>query len=153
MRAAGLYRLALAYDPNNEAIEALLEEADALAASAKAEELLSRARSAEALGNLDEAERYFREAVEADPANARTLLLLLRFLLARGTKADSVVDMARKVTYLDRHSVEGWTLYGQLLLECGERAKAKKAFEQAVDLDETADEAKEALKKLRWTLF
>ncbi|MDF1565078.1 MAG: DnaJ domain-containing protein [Deltaproteobacteria bacterium] len=152
-QAANLYRLALTYDPGNEAMEALLEEADALSASTRAEDLLDRARSAEALGNLQEAEELLREAVKADPAGSNTLLTLVRFLLARGAKPDTVLGMAQKVTYLDRHSVEGWTLYGRVLVQLGEKSKAKKAFEQAVDLDETADEAKEALKKLRWTLF
>jgi len=152
-QATNLYRLALSYDEGNATFEALLEEANGLAASSRCEDLLSKARSAAAMGNDSEAERFHREAAEADPSNSEALFLLVKYLFAKGRDPSTFVEMAQKVTYLERHNPEAWTMYGKLLLLSGDKAKAKRAFEQAVDLDETADEAKEALKQLRWKLF
>lgn len=151
-QAASLYQLAASYDPGDARLAARAQAADEKARALRAEELGDKAVAAAALGNAGEAERLLRQAMETEPGEARWAVSLGRALLRRG-QPEAAEEPARKAVAAASRSAEVWTLLGQVLLARGEKKEAKTAFQRAVSLDETADEAKEALKTLRWSLF
>ncbi len=153
-RAANLYQLAREFDPEAKGLDARIAEARRRAGARIAEELLHQAMSEETLGNLERAEALLREAVEAYPEGAEIRLRLARFLLARGPQDPAeVVALGKRATELERSKAEAWVVLGHAYLAQGDKKAAKRAYQRAVQLDETADEAKEGLKSLRWVLL
>lgn len=152
-QAANLYQMALSHDPGNPELEALRDEERAAGASEKAEELLHRAGSEEVMGEPDRAMALRREALEADPDNMELILMIVAFLSVKGGKEEEVLALTRRATKLGRYDAQAWTAHGHAHRAAGDKKMAKKAYETAIDIDQGSDDARAALKKMKWTLF
>jgi curved DNA-binding protein CbpA len=152
-QAASLLQLAATFDPHNGSLASQRDAATESAKSLQLEELMSKVNAAEVMGNSELAEAHLRVAVALDAPDPRAHLALARVILRRGRDPAEALNLAQKATDRARHSAEAFTVLGLAQAAAGDKKAAKAAFQRAVDLDPTADEAKEGLKNLRWSLF
>lgn len=132
-------------------IQSLLATARRNVDSHRAAHELDRAAEAEQLGNLTAALTGFRSAVSMDPNSARAAAGASGVLFRLGQDLKEARLLAERAVQLEPRNAGYQALAGKILLELGAKKLAKKAFEEAVRLDPTQSEAKEQLKKLRWT--
>ncbi len=151
--AASLLQLAATFNPLNAELARQRDAASEVAKETQLEELMVKVNAADVMGNTDLAEAHLRAAVALDASDPRAHVALARALLKRGRNADEVVALALAATERGRRNPEAFTVLGQAHLAAGDKKAARTAFQRAVDLDPTADEAKEGLKTLRWSLF
>lgn len=147
--AANDLQLAQGLDPQNREIAALAADARKKAGAAKGVELFRTALEAEALGNATGALAGFRDALEADPTNARAAAHGVKAAARLGdlVSARALADAAIKAG--PRSAVAHEALGVVLELE-GNKKDARRAYERALQLDPELDGARERLKKLRW---
>jgi curved DNA-binding protein CbpA len=152
-QAANLYRLALGHSPGDAALEARLAEVDGKAAALRAEDLVQKAEAASVLGDHDRALAMLEEAIGLVPKHLGAHLARGSLLAARGAPTDEVLEAARQAVASDRKSARAWMMYGRALLKDGNKKEAKTAFTRALEINPKSEDAQEALKKLRWTIF
>ena len=151
--AASLLQLAATFDPKNAELARQRDSTTEIAKATQLEDLMVKVNAAQVMGNPELAEAHLRAAVALDAADPQAHVALARLLLRRGRAPDEVVTLALAATDRGRRNPEAFTVLGQAHLAAGDKKAARTAFQRAVDLDPTADEAKEGLKTLRWSLF
>ena len=86
------------------------------------------------LKRLPEAEASFRKANELQPGVINTLREIVRCLGEQG-KHSEALPFARKATEVGPVDAGAWGNLAMCLIQCGERAEARKAIDFAIDLD------------------
>ena len=86
------------------------------------------------LKRLTEAEASFRKANELQPGVINTLRELVRCLGEQG-KHSEALPFAREATEVGTVDAGAWGNLAMCLIQCGERAEARKAIDFAIDLD------------------
>jgi hypothetical protein len=86
------------------------------------------------LHRREEAERAFRKANELHPGVINTLRELVRCLAEQG-KHPEALAFARETTEVGPVDAGAWGNLAMCLIQCGERAEARKAIDFAIDLD------------------
>ena len=143
---------ASALEPAAADVRTLGEQARRKAQASKAKELHVRARASEAAGDREGAQLLAEQAAEAEPGEPRHQLLVARLALARGApetaraRADAAVRAAP--TMAAAHA-----LLGEALAALGDSAAARRSLERALELDGTLEDARRALRKLRWSFL
>lgn len=151
--AASLMKLASTFDPRDTRLAADRDRISEAAKTDQITDLLTKASAAGVMGNTELEEAHLRAAVDLDADDPRAHVALVRLLLRRGRDPEEARALARAAAERGRKSAEAFTALGQAEAAAGDKKAAKAAFQRAVDLDPTADEAKEGLKSLRWSLF
>lgn len=152
-QAASLLKLATTFDPNSARLAERAKEMEVRAKATELDELLGKAHIADTLGNLDMAEAHLEAAVALEAPDPRGHIAYVRHLLARGKRHEKALEAARRAVEIGPRSAEAFTVLGHALVATGDKKEARAAYQRAATLDATADEAKEALKSLRWSLF
>jgi tetratricopeptide (TPR) repeat protein len=86
------------------------------------------------LNRQREAEPAFRKANELQPGVMNTLLELVRCLGEQG-KHQEALSFAREATRVDSTDAAAWGNLAMCLIQCGQRAEARRAIDCATDLD------------------
>ncbi|HYG67487.1 MAG TPA: DnaJ domain-containing protein [Anaeromyxobacteraceae bacterium] len=152
VQAANDFQLVLGMDPDHAEARALAAEARRKAAEARGAERYERGIAAAAIGSWAAAVRAFREALLANPLDARPAVHGVRAALELGdsTTARELGEAAVRAAPRSGASHEA---LGLALAAGGDGRAAKKAFERALELDPALAAAKERLKKLRWSFL
>jgi curved DNA-binding protein CbpA len=151
-QAANDFQLVLGIDPDHAEARALATEARRKVTEARATEAFDRGIAAEAVGSWAAAVQAFREALEANPIDARPAVHGVRAALQLGdfTTARQLGDAAVRAAPRSGTSHEA---LGLALVAAGDARAAKKSFERALEREPELEVAKEQLKKLRWSFF
>ena len=99
-------------------------------------------------GDIDQAERAFRRAIEVEPTYARAHRLLGVTLSAR-QDFRAATDEFRRATELDPTSAESWNNLGAAREHGGDVAGAVEAYERALALDPSLEQARQNLQRAR----
>jgi curved DNA-binding protein CbpA len=150
LSAAAPLDLASQMDPKNAEVQALLAKVRQKKGSARAAAEVDRGQEAELLGNLALAAAAYRSAFNLDPKNAKAAAKAAALLLRAQDFREAKV-LAEKAVMLEPGIASHRVLHGKILFELGLKKLAKKEFEEALRLNPGQAEAKDALKKLRWT--
>lgn len=151
-QAANDLLLAQGMDPQNAELAALAAEARRRAATQRAGDAFERALAAEAMGNHGRALAAFREALEADPRHARAAAGGARAALAAGDVA-AARELAEAGVRAAPSAGFAHEALGEVLEAQGARKEARRALERAVELDPKLEQARERLKRLRWSFL
>ncbi|HSN15004.1 MAG TPA: DnaJ domain-containing protein [Anaeromyxobacteraceae bacterium] len=149
--AANDFFTVLGIDANHAEARALGNDARAKANAAKANEALERAVKASLGGQRESAVEALRAAVEAEPANAKTLLRASRVAADCGAweAARQFSEAAVRVAPRSGGAAEA---LGVALEALGRKDEARRALERAVELDPQLATARERLKKMKGLL-
>jgi curved DNA-binding protein CbpA len=152
MQAANDFQLVLGMDPDHAEARRLAAEARRKAAEARAAERFDRGIAAAAVGSWAMAVQAFREALEANPFDARPAVHGVRAALQLGdfATARQLGDAAVRASPRSGTSHEA---LGLALAAAGDGRAAKKFLERALELEPDLTAAKERLKKLRWSFL
>jgi curved DNA-binding protein CbpA len=148
LEAAGAVRLAIAFDPSNEAFREPFAEVQRRAHEERASALQKQAEGALELRDLPQALKLFEEAVHYRPADAELAFHAARLAwqgLAALRKAKELA--AHAVELAPENAVYRRTL-GMIYRDAGLAANAKRQLEAALRLDPKDTEAKAALRGL-----
>jgi curved DNA-binding protein CbpA len=148
LEAAGAVRLAIAFDPSNEAFREPFAEVQRRAHEERASALQKQAEGALELRDLPQALKLFEEAVHYRPADAELAFQAARLAwqgLAELRKAKELA--AHAVELAPENAVYRRTL-GMIYRDAGLAANAKRQLEAALRLDPKDTEAKAALRGL-----
>lgn len=138
-------------DPKNREVVALLTEARRKHDEQRASVELARARELERQGDSTGAFAAYRLAASLDERNAEAVFRAARLGSQLGHDVAEVRAMAQRAADLQPQRAEHQALLGKVLMDAGSKKLAKRAFEEAARLDPDNEDAKAALKKLRWT--
>ncbi|MFY3744201.1 tetratricopeptide repeat protein [Anaeromyxobacter sp. Red801] len=151
-QAANDLVLAQGMDPQNAEVAALAAEARGRAAVQRAGDAYERGLAAEAMGAPARALAAFREALEADPRHARAAAGGARAALAAGD-AVAARELAEAAVRAQPSAGFAHEALGLALEAQGARKEARRALERAVELDPKLEQARERLKRLRWSFL
>jgi tetratricopeptide (TPR) repeat protein len=146
------FMTALALDPRHPEAQALAAESRRRVSADKARDLYDDAQRAEATGHIGLALERFASAAELAPNDARAALAASRVALRLGRPAVAA-QHARAAVRAGPRQAAAHAALGAALAAQGEKAEARKALERALELDPAHEDAKAALKGLRWSLF
>jgi len=121
----------------NELQERLLPEAERIASGPgrnMAFAYFTRGLVRRILQRLPEAESDFRKANELQPGAISTLREIVR-CLGEQRKQNEALPFAREAVKVDPVDAGAWGNLAMCLIQCGERAEARKAIDFAIDLD------------------
>jgi curved DNA-binding protein CbpA len=138
-------------DPKNREVVALLTEARRKHDEQRAATELARARELERQGDSNGAFAAYRLAASLDERNAEAVFRAARLGYQLAHDVGEVRAMAQRAADLQPQRAEHQVLLGKVLMDAGSKKLAKRAFEEAARLDPDNEDAKAALKKLRWT--
>jgi len=138
-------------EPRNRAIQELLQQANKKQAAVRAKTELANAEQAELGGDAGAAVAAYRRAFNLDPTNARAAARCAAVMLRFGWDLKEAKSLAERAAQLEPKSASYRALLGAVLFEAGAKKLARKAFEEALELDPSNAEAKARLRKLRWT--
>ncbi len=99
--------------------------------------LFMRGEWAERQHHLDEAERFFRQALDLDPQNAMTLNYLGYMLADKGTHLQEAVQLIRKAVDLEPWNGAYLDSLGWAYFKLGDYDQAEENLRQAVQRDES----------------
>lgn len=108
------------------------------------DELILSANYNRSHGALDRADATYREVLAIEPRNQRALVGLARLALARHDNA-AALEWARTLTTEHPRVGSNFVLLGDVYLATGDRAAARRAFEQALVVAPSLDTARERL--------
>jgi len=151
-QAANDFLLVSSLDPSNREAAELAAECKRRTSTAKAQEFLEKAGSAEAMGQWGQALATYRAAVELDPTHLKACILGTRAAVELGDGV-SAIQLAEQAIQAAPRNGAAHEAKGLALELLGRKADARKAYERAVELDPRLDSAKERLKKLRWSFL
>lgn len=99
--------------------------------------LFMRGEWAERQHHLDEAERFFRQALDLDPQNAMTLNYLGYMLADKGTHLQEALQMIRKAVDLEPWNGAYLDSLGWAYFKLGDYEQAEENLRQAVERDQS----------------
>jgi curved DNA-binding protein CbpA len=150
--AANDLLIAQGMDPGNAELATLAGEARRKSAGAKANELFQKGLEADALGSWRAALALYRDALAEEPGHVRAAAHAAKAALAIGDVASARVLADAAMTAAPRTGIAHEAL-GLVLDAEGRKRDAKHELEKAIELDPKLEEAKERLKKLRWSFL
>jgi len=151
-QAANDFLLVAGLDPSNREAAELAAECKRRSAGAKAQEFLDKAASAEAMGQWGVALATYRAALEVDAGHLKAAILGTRAAVQLGDGA-SAVQLAEQAIQAAPRNGAAHEAMGQALELVGRKGDAKRAYERAVELDPRLEQAKDRLKRLRWSFL
>jgi tetratricopeptide (TPR) repeat protein len=151
-QAANDFQLVTSLDPGQREAAELAAVARRKAVGGKVDELVEKARAAEAMGSWSQAVSTYRAALEADPSSHRAAILGARAALQAGDALGARGFAEQAVRAAPRNGAAHEAL-GLALEAAGQKGEARKALERALELDPKLEGARERLKKLRWSFL
>lgn len=151
-QAATDLQLVLELDPSHGEARALAAEARGRLKEARAAEHRERGVAAAAVGNWAGAVAAFREALAANPSDARAAVHGARAALQLGD-AGAARELGEAAVRAAPRGGASHEALGLALAAGGDTRAAKKALERALELDAELPAARERLKKLRWSFL
>lgn len=148
LEAAGSVRLAIVFDPANEAIRDAFGDVQRRAHAERAKQLLREARVALELRDAKDALRLFEDALLYAPHDAEANHTTARLMLVLGEDPRRAKDYAQRAVELQPDVALHHRTLGQIYAAAGLVANARRALGAALKLDPTDREAKEALRGL-----
>jgi curved DNA-binding protein CbpA len=148
LEAAGAVRLAIAFDPENEAYRERFGEVQRRAHEERARALVKQAESALELRDHAQAANLFEEAVHYRPADAELSMRAARLVWQALGELRRAKELAAHAVELAPDRAPHRTLLGLIYREAGLVANAKRELEAALRIDPRDAEAKAALRGL-----
>jgi curved DNA-binding protein CbpA len=150
-QAATDFFTASGIDAENVELRTLAAEARRRAIAQKAQELFEKGVKAEAMGSWSLAVTAFREAVEVEPKHVRAAVQGARAALQAGD-GPSAKELADAAVRAAPGMGIAHEALGLVLAALGREKDARRSLERALELDPRLEEARERLKKMRWSL-
>jgi curved DNA-binding protein CbpA len=148
LEAAGSVRLAIAFDPQNEAYRAAFPDVQGRAHQERARALLKEADGCFDLGDYRDALKLYEEATHYRPFDAELHHKTGRLALRLGEDLRKAKEFASSACELEPESAVYHRTLGQIFAAAGLEANARRELQQALRLDPKDAEAKEALRAL-----
>ena len=142
-------RMALQFDPRNEAAKALVEELQPRVDFRKALGFLQEAKSLEDILAFEQAGEFYEKAVYADPKNVEYLKKAGEFFLFKLKNPKKAYTMAQKAVELEPNLPDVHLLLGYVFKALKRHVEAKKVFERVLQLDKTNPFAKNELAQIK----
>lgn len=148
LEAAGSVRLAIAFDPTNEAIREAFGDIQRKAHDERAKQLLREANSALDLRDGRNALRLFEEALLFKPHDPEANATAARLAFAIGDDLKKAKEYGQRACELEPDVASNRRTLGQIYAAAGLAANAKRELEAALRLDPKDREARDALRGL-----
>ena len=148
LEAAGSVRLAIAFDPKNEAYRDAFGDVQRRAHEERAKALVKLGEGALEMRDYREAFNHFEEAVHYRPFDAELAHRAANIAFQANTDLKRSKDLAMQACELEPENGPYRTLLGQIFKAAGLEANAKRELELAIQLDPSDKEAKRALRSL-----
>jgi curved DNA-binding protein CbpA len=148
LEAAGSVRLAIAFDPTNEAIREAFGDVQRKAHDERAKQLLREANAALDLRDARNALRLFEEALLFKPHDPGANATAARLAFLIGDDLKKAKEYAQQACELEPNVPSNRRTLGQIYAAAGLAANARRELEAALRLDPKDLEAKEALRGL-----
>jgi len=148
IEAAGSVRLAIAFDPQNDAYRAAFPEIQGRAHAERAKALLKEADGCYDLGDYRDALKFYEEATHFRPFDAELNHKTGRLAFRLGEDLRKAKEFASSACELEPESALYHRTLGQIFAAAGLEANARRELQQALRLDPKDAEAKEALRAL-----
>jgi curved DNA-binding protein CbpA len=148
LEAAGSVRLAIAFDPQNEAYRAAFPDVQGRAHEERAKQVLKEADSCYDLGDYRDALRLYEEATHYRPFDAELNHKAARLGFRLGEDLRKAKEYGSSACELEPESAMYHRTLGQIFAAAGLEANARRELQQALRLDPKDTEAKEALRAL-----
>jgi len=148
LEAAGSVRLAIAFDPQNEAYKAAFSDVQRKAHEERARALLKEADGAYQLGDYRDAFRLYDEALHYRPFDAELSHKTARLAWKLGSDLRKAKDCAMAACELAPDNPGYRRTLGQIYKAAGLFANAKRELQTALRLDPSDAESRQELKTL-----
>ncbi|HEX2486537.1 MAG TPA: DnaJ domain-containing protein [Myxococcota bacterium] len=148
IEAAGSVRLAIAFDPENEAFKGAFSDVQRRAHEERARVLMKEADGASSLGDWREAARLYEEALHYRAFDASLNEKTARLLLKLSGDLRKAKEYALAACELEPDTAAYRRTLGQVYRAAGLAANAKREFQNALRLDPSDAESKQELKSL-----
>lgn len=148
LAAANSLKLALSFDPKNEAYAKAYDRVHEKARTIKHDRLWQKGHFAESVGQRREAMTLYLEAVEEYPRPDHCAHLA-EMLLVDGEDLHKAAELARKAADADSENVDYLILLGQIYGKVDLVRKGIAAYQKALEIDPKNDIAKKALRALK----
>ena len=148
LEAAGSVRLAIAFDPENEAFKGAFSDVQRRAHEERARVLIKEADGASSLGDWREAARLYEDALHYRAFDASLNEKTARLLLKLDGDLRKAKEYALAACELEPENAPFRRTLGQVYKAAGLAANAKREFQNALRLDPSDAESKQELKSL-----
>lgn len=148
LEAAGSVRLAIAFDPRNEAFRERFADVQRRAHEEQAKQLVRRAESALDVRDVAEAFRHLEEAAHYRPYDAELAARAARLGWQSGADLRRAKSLAQSACETEPERAELRRLLGQIYKAAGLAANARRELRAALERDPKDAEAKAELKSL-----
>ena len=148
LEAAGSVRLAIAFDPQNDAYRSAFPEVQGRAHEERAKALLKEADGCYDLGDYRDALKLYEEATHFRPFDAELSHKTGRLAFRLGEDLRKAKEFAASACELEPECALYHRTLGQIFAAAGLEANARRELQQAIRLDPKDAEAKEALRSL-----
>lgn len=148
LEAAGSVRLAIAFDPENQAYRESFAGVQRKAHEERSAALMKQANGAFEMRHLAEAYELFDEAIHYRPFDAELAHRTAQLAWTVGEDLKRAKELAQQAVDLEPESAEYHGTLGQIFVEAEMIANAKREFEAVLRIDPKDKEAKAALRRL-----
>jgi tetratricopeptide (TPR) repeat protein len=148
LEAAGSVRLAIAFDPENEAFKGAFSDVQRRAHEERARGLMKEADGASQLGDWREALRLYEEALHYRAFDAALSEKTARLALKLGGDLRRAKEYALAACELEPEVAAYRRTLGHVYRAAGLQANARREFQNALRLDPSDAESKQELKSL-----
>ncbi len=149
LEAAAGVRLAIAYDPRNEAFRESFSSVQRRAHEEQAKLLTRKADEAWEMHDFGEAGKYYEDALNFRPYDAELCIKVARIAHQVGDDLRKAKELAGTACELEPDNPYYRLVLGKIFKAAGLKANARRELEAAVRLDPMDAEAKKELKSLR----
>jgi len=148
IEASGSVRLAIAFDPDNQAYRESFADVQRKAHEERAKALLKQANGAYEMRDLKEAYQLFDEAVYYRPFDPELAHRTANLAFSVENDLKRAKELAQQAVDLEPDNGEYRRTLGQIFEEAGMEANARREYEAALRIDPKDKEAKAGLRKL-----
>lgn len=153
VEASGSVRLAIAFDPWNQAFKDSFVDVQRKAHAVMAERHLKEAESALEMRDHVAAMKAFEELLHFRSHDPKTLTRAAQFALQAGSDLRQAKEWAQAAVDIDPDVAEYRLLLGQVFHAAGFEANARREFEMAIKLNPADEVAQEELRAMRGGRF
>ena len=148
LEAAGSVRLAIAFDPDNQAYRESFADVQRRAHEERAKVLLKQANGAYEMRDLKDAYKLFDEAVHYRPFDPELAHRTANLAWSVGNDLKRAKELAQQAVDLEPDEGQYRRTLGAIFAEAGMTANAKREYEAALRIDSKDKEARSALRAL-----
>ena len=148
LEAAGSVRLAIAFDPHNEAYREAFAGVQRRAHEERAQQLIRQGEAALEMRDYREAFEHFQDAFHYRPFDAELAYRAARLAWQASDDLRAAKELAAAAAELEPERADYRRLLGQIYAAAGLRANARRELEAALRLDPRDKEARRALRGL-----